>query len=281
MAAAAFAAGVNTTLFPIFDLDAAPARTLVQECRTSLRECGLVSLPGFLREEVLREAADDARAAAPRAFSTDAWHNAYQLPGTDVSLSPTHARNVRMRTRVSSIAFDELPAERGLARLYALDCLTDFVAAVTEKPTYRLADPIGCCSVNVFHPGDFHAWHFDEAETSVTLCLQAADRGGHFEYSAPLRASASDLAVDAVATIISNTTEYAVDRPEPRKTAPEVRTAPLAPGTLQIIGGRCSLHRVSAVEGERDRLVAILCYAEEPGRVNSADVQRMFWGRTA
>jgi len=53
-----------------------------------------------------------------------------------------------------------------------------------------------------------------------------------------------------------------------------------APGTLQVFGGRYCLHRVDPVQGGRDRLIAVLCFASEPGVVNSAAVQQMFWGRT-
>lgn len=261
--AAAFSAGIDTARYPIYDLQA--AHGLIQAAQESLRERGLASLPGFLRDDALRAMADDARRAAPRAFATDASHNAYQLQA-DARFPPTHVRNVRMRTRVASTAFDELPAERGLARLYALDCLTRFVGAVTGRPTHRLADPLGCCSVNVFHPGDFHAWHFDEAATSVTLCLQAAERGGDFEHSAPLREGSAELAADRVAAIVNATTDYRADLPAQPTATPALHTASFAPGTLQIIRGRSCLHRVTAVGRSVDRLVAVLCYAEEAGR---------------
>jgi hypothetical protein len=53
-----------------------------------------------------------------------------------------------------------------------------------------------------------------------------------------------------------------------------------APGTLQVFGGRYCLHSVDPVQGDRDRLAAVLCFASEPGMVNSPAVQQMFWGRT-
>jgi hypothetical protein len=274
------AALINTALYPISDPSSERARAIVAEARDSLREHGLASFPDFLTRQALDNAAEAARRAAPQAFTTDAWHNAYQQPGSDDALPPSHARNVRMRTRVASTAYDELPAGRGgLRELYSLDCLARFVAAITQNPAHRLADPLGCCSVNVFRPGYFHAWHFDEAETTVTLCLQEAERGGQFEYSPALRRDASDLALGPVVSIIGAHSEYSVD-PAPTPVAePQVATAPFAPGTLQIFQGRFSLHRVTRVQGERDRLVAVLCFADKPGLVNSPEVQLMFWGR--
>ena len=58
---------------------------------------------------------------------------------------------------------------------------------------------------------------------------------------------------------------------------PAVRAAPFAPGTLQNFAGRSSQHRDSKVEGER--LVAVYCFSDVEGFVNSPEVQRMFWGR--
>ena len=68
---------------------------------------------------------------------------------------------------------------------------------------FRLADPLGACSVNIFRPGWCHAWHFDEAKYTTTLCLQQPERGGEFEYSPPLRDDVADLAACAVAGIVN------------------------------------------------------------------------------
>ena len=68
---------------------------------------------------------------------------------------------------------------------------------------YQLADPLGACSVNIFRPGWSHAWHFDEARFTTTLCLQQPEHGGEFEYSPPLRDDAGDLAASDVAGIIN------------------------------------------------------------------------------
>jgi hypothetical protein len=70
-------------------------------------------------------------------------------------------------------------------------------------------------------------------------------------------------------------------------------------GTLALFAGHRSLHCVTPVAtktaaetatvAETDsaadtaaataRLVAVLCFAREPGVRNSAEVQRLFWGR--
>ena len=215
--------------------------------------------------------------AAPSAFETDDTHNAYQLSDTDATLPTSHVRNQQMRTRVASTACDELDPSRAIRALYASDELLGLVKAITGRSVHRLADPLGAASINVFRSGWAHAWHYDESEFTVTLSLVQAAEGGAFEFTEPLRRSVDDLAFETTAAVINDHSEYAV---EPAGAAcPSVRTAPFAPGTLQIFAGRTSLHRVSEVKGER--LVAVYCFSDVAGFVNSPEVQRMFWGREA
>ena len=328
---------VDCARYPLDDAGSPGYAAVVHEARVSLASSGCASFPGFLAPAALHAAAAEARAKAPASFATDAMHNAYQLPGVDLALPVDHIRNVRMRTRVASTAFDELDPRGALRSLYSSDELLRFVRDVLGKelsvnkskalggsgggvvgggaaPLYRLVDPLGACTVNVFRPGWSHAWHFDEAEATTTLCLQQAEAGGVFEFTPPLRETAGDLAAAAVAAVVNAHSDYAVTcsggggcngnayssavppssprgasraksggapAAEPAPEAVPVLTAPFTPGTLQVFAGRYSLHRVTDVapSATRDRLVAVLCFASEPRLRNSPEVQEMFWGR--
>lgn len=284
----AWSCGVNLHRYPVHDLSTPVARRLLSNARKQLERDGIVSFEGFLHPAALKSAAADARRAAPSAYTTDAEHNAYQLPET-TDRTPSHVRNLPMRTRVASTAYDELGDDSALRRLYEWEGLLAFIGAVTGRPIHRLADPLGCCSVNVFRPGMYHAWHFDQAEFTTTLCLQPAEAGGDFEFTSPLRGSDRELAAPRVAHVIRTTTEYtpsagAGERAssEPREVqSPPVQVACFRAGTLQIFNGQRSLHRVTRVDGSCDRLVAVLCFASAPGVVNTPEVQHMFWGRTS
>ena len=190
-----------------------------------------------------------------------------------------------MRTRVASTAFDELDAGGALRRLYGSDALLELVRKVTNATVFRLEDPLGAASINVFEPGWEHAWHYDEAEFTVTLSLQRGDSGGDFEFTTPLRSTRADLAPTATAAVVNAHSQYDVLPRRPHDDAndgdepPAARVAPFAPGTLQIFAGRYSFHRVSPVVGATTRLVAVFCFTNEPGFVNTPDVQEMFWGR--
>ena len=51
-----------------------------------------------------------------------------------------------------------------------------YVGVLGLPELHRLADCIGCCTVNVFRPGDEQGWHYDETEFSVTLMLAEAEK---------------------------------------------------------------------------------------------------------
>ena len=185
--ALAWASGIQTTRYPLHDLSSASGRQVVEEARQALATTGCASFPGFLRPEVCSEAAAEAVQAAKFAFVCDSEHNAYQLPA-EPGLPETHVRNLMMRTRVASTAWDEVQGP--LRRLYEYDGLVEFVGAVLgDRPLYRLADPLGCCSVNIFRPGWYHAWHFDESEYTTTLSLQQSEAGGEFEFTVSSQAT--------------------------------------------------------------------------------------------
>ena len=56
--------------------------------------------------------------------------------------------------QVTSLAYDYLDEESVIRRLYQSDKFLEFLRQVLDLPTfYRLADPLGACSVNIFKPG--------------------------------------------------------------------------------------------------------------------------------
>ena len=56
--------------------------------------------------------------------------------------------------QVASVAYDFLPANGVLSRLYQTDAFVEFLRDVLGLPAlYRLEDPFGACSINLFKPG--------------------------------------------------------------------------------------------------------------------------------
>ena len=258
---------VDLGRYPISAPDGADASRLVHDCRAALLEHGVATLPGFVRPDAVAAMAAESEASLDRAFYCDNRHNAY-LKAPDASLPTDHPRNRMLATQVGSIAYDLMAPGATLRRLYAWDPLVAFIGRVLgREPFFRLADPLGACSVNVFQPGMGHQWHFDESEFTTTLMLQPAEQGGHFDY-APLLRPEQGEDHNAVGRILDGDESA-------------VRRLAFEPGTLSLFNGRRSLHRVTPCGGGRTRLVAVLCFASEPGTMNSEAVRKLFWGRAA
>jgi hypothetical protein len=109
-------------------------------------------------------------------------------------------------------------------------------------------------------------WHFDRAEFTVTLLLQAPEAGGVFEYRRNLR-TAAEPNYDGVAHLLAGED-------------PEVRALAVRPGTLNVFAGYRSPHRVTPVSGDRMRLIAVLSFMEQPEVRFSAEDRRQFYGRS-
>jgi len=102
---------VNLEAFPIEDV----SRPFLAAARTALFETGVASFPDFLRPAAVAAAAGEATLASPTAFVTDNEHNAWQTE-RNTSLPADHLANLFMRTRVASVATDEIGPT--LKRLY-------------------------------------------------------------------------------------------------------------------------------------------------------------------
>lgn len=258
---------VNLAQYPITEPNSAAFQQLVKDCRQQIVSHGSCLLPAFLTAAGVAAAADEARASADNAYFCASTHNVYLLPDDPV-YPADHPRRRRLPTDVGSAAYDQLPAGGALRTIYEWESVAEFIGAVLDrKPLYRFADPLGALSINVFRKGGRHAWHFDESEFTTTIMLQKSERGGDFEYVPGLREQPGNEDFAPVARVLDGDKS-------------NVRPLALEPGTLSLFGGQRLMHQVTPVEGDRPRLVAVLCFAGEPGTVNSDAVRRLFWGRT-
>lgn len=254
---------VNLERYPLTSLSSERGIGFIDDCRQAFSDNGLCELPGFVSEQGLASLAREATAVIDHAWLCSNTHNAWL--GDPQSAEPKTVQARAETTRVGSVPFDQIGVD--LKSLYSWDPLKEFLTAVLGKDVlYRLADPLGACSINVFDDAGVHGWHFDEAEFTITLMLQSPQSGGAFEYVPQIRGNTDEE--NQVSRILDG------DRHG-------VNELPFTPGTLLIFGGRETIHRVTDVSGATPRLVAVLCYADAPDIKNSPEVQRLFWGRTA
>ncbi|CAF3564381.1 unnamed protein product [Rotaria socialis] len=84
------------------------------------------------------------------------------------------------------IAFDQIPSDSLLRKLYLWDPLTSFVTDIIQSypRLYRSCDELGALYVNVYHQSNNLSWHSDHSHFFVNLLLQqpSVPDEGIFEY---------------------------------------------------------------------------------------------------
>jgi hypothetical protein len=252
-----------------YPLDAPGGQTYrhcVAEARAALQNDGCAVLKRLIRPAALSGIAEETRALAPQAHFTSSRATVYG--GTpDPDRPEGHPLRAEVQRDNGFVAGDLIGPETRIRQLYHAPEFRRFIGACLGfEEIHEFADPLAQLVVNVLPPGTGHGWHFDSNEFIVTLLTQPPEGGGAFDYCPQIRAPGAEN-YGAVARVLEG------DR------AP-VRRLDLEAGDLQIFFGRYSLHRVSPVQGARDRHTVIFAYAREPGLVGNPEKTRQIFGRT-
>ena len=253
--------------YPLDRPDSAAYRDLIAACSETLARDGNFNLEGFLRPEAIETIVSEIGPTMKRAsFTHERAHNIYfedELPG----LAADHPA-LRLCTTINHTLCADQIAESLLLRVYEYPPLMRFLAETLEiERLHLMDDPLARVNVMAYRAGEALNWHFDRSNFTTTLLLQAPEAGGAFEYRSGLR-SDSDPNYDGVAKLL-------------RGEDPAVKTLELAPGTLNLFRGKNTAHRVTPVEGLRERMVAVFSYYERPGVIFSEAERIGFYGRAA
>lgn len=251
--------------YPLDRPDSPEYAALVASCRARLAEEGMFDLPGFLRPEVTKAAAEATKPAmATESYRHARSHNIYFRDAVE-GLAPDHPALAKVETINHTLTADQLVGNPVIA-LYEWQPFADFLAAAMGKPAlYRMEDPMARVNVQASRDGEALNWHFDRSEFTTTILLQAPEIGGELEYRSNLR-SADDPNYDGVAALL-------------RGEDPEVKKTRLATGALNVFRGVNTLHRVVQVKGPVERIVAIFSFFDRPGVAMTAKEQTGFYGR--
>ena len=252
--------------FPLDRPDSVRGRELLARCRRELCDTGMFSLAGLIRPEALERCISEVGPLLGTvAFTHSREHNIY-FDDDFEGLEASHPALDRFRTTNHTVCGDLIPTSL-VTRVYEWQPLIDFLAATMDKPQlYPMADPLARINVMEYRVGDALNWHFDRSEFTTTCLLQAPVAGGEFQYRSGLRSDA-DPNYDGVGRLLTGEDK-------------RVQTLPLSPGTLNVFKGRNTAHRVTPVEGDRARIIAVFSYYETPG-VAFSDAERLgFYGRT-
>ncbi|MDH3740654.1 MAG: hypothetical protein OER56_03565 [Hyphomicrobiales bacterium] len=261
---------INLDSYPIADPDNPALARLIAQLSKDLTDNQYCSLPGFIRPQALERAVSDAQAARPQAHDNNARRNCYLHREGDPALAAGHPRNIMNDTSTRMIAYDLLPEDSPLKALYHWDATRKFIAAIVgEDELYDNADPFQPVNVLCAETGDQSAWHFDSSNAfTMTLMLQAPGAGGEFEL-VPNTRSDTDENYDYVQDVLTG------------KRIDDAVGVAREPGSLCIFRGCNSLHRVTRVESDPMRIMAVFVYEREPGVVGDPRVNANIYGPRA
>ena len=251
---------------PLDGLDTPAGEALVARCRSDLARNGMFNLEGLIRPAALPRAVAGLRPVLDSAaFEHKRSHNIYFRKDI-AGLAPDHPALRQVTTINHTICADQMPADTLVLQIYEWPAMAAFLAATMGKPRlHTMADPLARVNVMVYRAGEALNWHFDRSEFTTTLLLQAPEAGGVFEYRSDLRTESNPNYAGVAALI------------EGRD--PQLKTQPLAAGTLNVFRGKNTAHRVTPIEGKIPRVIAVFSYYEQPGVMFTPEERTGFYGR--
>lgn len=252
---------VNLSDFPLRHPDSEAYKHLVEDWRSQLTATGLINLEGFLTSEGIERMRTEVYERLPNAFHSVHGAQAYfnKMPGdfpTDALGSDTHCLG---HHNLQGSVMDTL---------YNWEPLRNFIAALTgNAKVYLHEDPTNALVVQVYKPGCWTGWHFDRAIFTTIVNLGEPEAGGIFECAPDIRTEESPCYDDVRDVLLQRSNK--------------VSQHAMKAGSLTLMLGRYSLHRVTPVEQALDRISLVLKYETEPGVFISAKDRKHIYGPSA
>ncbi len=258
---------IDLEKFPIDQLDRSSGKELVSRCKRDLLSDGMFNLEGFLLPDAIRQTVSEVKPILESdSFLHERSHNIY-FKKSIAELDENHPALTLQLTSNRTICADQF-RDSVLIKLYEYPAFAEFLARVMDKEKlYTMADPLARVNVMAYSNGQALNWHFDRSEFTTTLLLQSPDLGGEFEYRTALR-NDNDPNYDGVAKLLNNQDPYK-------------KRLKLTAGTLNVFKGKNTAHRVTPVIGEKERIITVFSYYQQPGVMFSEQERVGFYGRAA
>ena len=256
---------VDLDKYPILDTRSPEYEKLVKRSQTELRETGLCVLDGFIRPQALQNMRKEAAAAESKAFYSRVVGNAY-LCGKNAELPPDHAMNLEDHTTLGVVAYDQIAATEVIRQVYDSPEFLRYIGDATGRgPIYYYDCPMGKVNYSMMRDADYLRWHFDQSDFVVSIPVVLPEAGGVYEYVYNIRSTENEI-YNEVKKVLQG------DRSQ-------VKELDTPPGSLVLFEGRYTLHRVTPIEGETIRVMALLGFADKPGVTSTEYLRKIRYGR--
>lgn len=252
---------VNLSDYPIDAPDSAQYKSLVVQMRDELSATGLINLENFLTAEGIETFREEIYTRMPEAYYSVHGAQGYfdNYPGeipSGVVGSETYCMGHHL---LQGSAMDAL---------YRWEPTRQFIATLTANPQVFLhEDPTNALVIQMYQPGCWTGWHFDRAIFTTIINLGEPAAGGVFECAPDIRTE-DDPCYEEVREVLENRSER-VQRYQTRA------------GSLTLMLGRYSIHRVTKIGPGADRISLVLKYETQPGVHISAADRKWIYGPSA
>ena len=257
---------IDLERYPLDQRESESYLALVRKLRKELNQNQICTLPDFMQDSCRLKELESVQKTLPNANSARSFRNVYLERTETVGLSDAHPRNILSEASYKMIGAHILSPQSALKKLYYWQSFQQFVADIVGKDTiYPSDDPYQPVNILCHEPGDKSAWHFDSSNSfTMTLMLQAPDRGGVFELVPDIRSNDNPNINELSKVLLGD-----------RK---KVKTFERNEGSLVIFRGCHSAHRVTEVTGSKPRFMCVMVYEDEPGVIGDPVVNETVYG---
>lgn len=256
---------INLEKYPINDIGSLKYKELTNYTRKQLNEDGCCVLPNFIKPDSIIKMKDEVDRNLSKIYFTSDKHNPY-FTKDDKTLHEEHPKRIFTVRQSGYLNSDDLEKDSDLDKFYDLEEMLKFVSDSLEVfPLYTWADPLGKNPYSVMHTDHYFPWHFDGNEFTLSILVQKAEKGGLFEYAPSIRGKDNEN-FENVTKVLKGDRKL-------------VKSLDLKPGDLQIFKGRFSMHRVTKIEGNTSRYIALPCYVKDPLKINKPEHSKQVYGK--
>ena len=238
---------IDLERYPIHQSGSARYSEILTQGQAALAENALFTMPGFVRSGVIARMADELNVLLPQSVRYEQLRCAYDDVPEASGWPDEHPRQQLHACAYNQILNYQIPNDALVREIYCWQPLTEFLQLLCGYETfYRVECPYLALTSKIARAGDTDGWHYDSNDVVFSLLLQAPEAGGQFEYAPGIRTQGHEN-YEAVTGLFADPARCAL-RPS------------MSEGDFNVFQGDLSMHRVTPVEGLRNRIVALFCY---------------------